>query len=161
MNLARKDVWHNRGRFALTTLGLGTLLMIVMGMGGIYRGLTTEATQLVDKVGVELWVVQRGTRGRFAEISRVPRRLSTAWRPCPEWPKRGLRLSHHPAPACRQTAACLGPRAGLANRQGRVAAAERRAPLAQAHFEMIADRSLGLTLGERLPLGKEIYTVVA
>ncbi len=32
MNLARRDVWHNRGHFALTALGIGTLLMIVMGM---------------------------------------------------------------------------------------------------------------------------------
>jgi putative ABC transport system permease protein len=31
---------------------------------------------------------------------------------------------------------------------------------AQAHFEMIADRSLGLALGERMRLGKETYTVV-
>jgi putative ABC transport system permease protein len=33
-------------------------------------------------------------------------------------------------------------------------------PLGQAHYEMIADRILGLELGTRVPLGKEIYTVV-
>jgi hypothetical protein len=38
MNLALKDIRHNLGRFALTTIGVGMLLMIVMGMGGIYRG---------------------------------------------------------------------------------------------------------------------------
>jgi putative ABC transport system permease protein len=32
--------------------------------------------------------------------------------------------------------------------------------LAQAHFEMVADRSLGLRLGERLRLAKDTYTVV-
>jgi putative ABC transport system permease protein len=33
-------------------------------------------------------------------------------------------------------------------------------PLAQAHFELVADRSLGLKLGEVVPLGREHYTVV-
>ncbi len=32
MNLARKDIQHNLGRFALTTVGIGMLLMVVMGM---------------------------------------------------------------------------------------------------------------------------------
>jgi hypothetical protein len=32
MNLAIRDIRHNAGRFALTTVGIGLLLMIVMGM---------------------------------------------------------------------------------------------------------------------------------
>ncbi|MGP8283921.1 MAG: ABC transporter permease, partial [Desulfomonilaceae bacterium] len=75
MNLAIKDIHHNLSRFSLTALGIGMLLMIVMGMGGIYRGLIEEATLLVDKIGADLWVVQRETRGPFAEISRIPRNL--------------------------------------------------------------------------------------
>jgi putative ABC transport system permease protein len=35
MNLAIRDIRHNFGRFVLTTVGLGLLLMLVMGMGGI------------------------------------------------------------------------------------------------------------------------------
>jgi len=38
MNLAIRDIQHNFGRFVLTTLGVGMLLMIVMGMAGMYRG---------------------------------------------------------------------------------------------------------------------------
>jgi hypothetical protein len=72
MNLAARDVRHHSGRFALTTVGVSMLLMIVMGMGGIYRGLVFEATLLINRLGADLWVVQAGTRGPFAEISRVP-----------------------------------------------------------------------------------------
>jgi putative ABC transport system permease protein len=75
MNLAVKDIRHNLGRFALTTLGIGMLLMIVMGMGGIYRGVVEDATLLIDRIGADLWIVQRDTRGPFAEISRVPSNL--------------------------------------------------------------------------------------
>ena len=75
MNLAAKDIRHNFGRFSLTTIGIGLLLMIVMGMGGIYRGLIEDATLLTDRIGADLWIVQRDTRGPFAEISRVPANL--------------------------------------------------------------------------------------
>ena len=51
------------------------LLMIVMGMLGIYRGLIQDATLLIEGIGADLWVVQSSTRGPFAEMSRVPRNL--------------------------------------------------------------------------------------
>lgn len=35
MNLAVRDIRHNAGRFVFTTVGIGLLLMVVMGMGGI------------------------------------------------------------------------------------------------------------------------------
>ena len=50
MNLASKDIRHNLGRFTLTTLGVGMLLMVVMGMGGIYRGIVEDATLLIDRI---------------------------------------------------------------------------------------------------------------
>ena len=49
--------------------------MIVMGMAGIYRGLIEDATLLVERIGADLWIVQRDTRGPFAEVSRVPKTL--------------------------------------------------------------------------------------
>ena len=39
MNLAIRDIRHNRGRFLLTSVGVGLLLTIVLSMSGIYRGL--------------------------------------------------------------------------------------------------------------------------
>ena len=83
MNLAAQDIRHNLGRFALTAMGIGLLLMLVLGMSGIYQGLVFEATQLVDSIGADLWVVQRNTRGPFAEISRVPANLAFRLRAVP------------------------------------------------------------------------------
>ena len=83
MNLASRDIRHNFGRFVLTTVGLGLLLMLVMGMGGIYRGLVQEATLLVDRIDADLWVVQKDTRGPFAELSRIPANLEDRIRAVP------------------------------------------------------------------------------
>jgi len=79
MNLAVRDIRHNLGRFALTTVGIGLLLMIVMGMGGIYRGLIYEATLLVDQLGADL----SPKSPAFLLI------LKTESGPCRVWPQRG------------------------------------------------------------------------
>ena len=46
MNLAIKDISYNIGRFVLTAVGIGMLRMVVMGMGGIYRGVVEDASML-------------------------------------------------------------------------------------------------------------------
>jgi len=161
VNLAGKDVWHNRGRFALTTLGVGTLLMIVMGMGGIYRGLTTEATQLVEMVGADLWVVQRGTRGPFAEISRMPRILADRVAGVPGV-AHARAFVYHTIQRQRAGRPLRASVLGLdwPSDRGQWLPLVAGRSLEQSHFEMIADRSVGLGLGERLRLGKDTYTVV-
>ena len=75
INLAFKDIRHNLGRFLLTTAGISLLLIVVMGMGGIYRGLIQEATLIIDRAGADVWVVQKDTKGPFAEVSKLPRNL--------------------------------------------------------------------------------------
>jgi putative ABC transport system permease protein len=161
MNLATKDIRHNLGRFALTTLGIGLLLMIVMGMGGIYRGLIREATLLLERIGADLWVVQGGTRGPFAEISRVPANLEDRVRAVPGVAAARRFVSHtiqreyrgRPLRIMVQGLAWPeDPGAWVPLVAGR--------PLQQAHYEMIADRSLGLPLGEKVELGKDVYEVV-
>jgi putative ABC transport system permease protein len=161
MNLATKDIRHNLGRFALTTVGIGLLLMIVMGMGGIYRGLIAEATLLVDQIGADLWVVQGSTRGPFAEISRLPASLEDRARAVPGVASARRFVSHtiqrehsgRPLRVVVQGLAWPDDRGDwiplLAGR-----------PLRQAHYETIADRTLGLPLGEKIKLGKDVYEVV-
>lgn len=161
MNLAAKDIRHNFGRFALTTIGIGLLLMIVMGMGGIYRGLIREATLLVDKIGADLWVVQGSTRGPFAEISRVSANLEDRARAVPgvagarRFVSHTIQREHRGRPLRIVVQGLAWPE----DRGGWIPLVGGR-PLRQAHFEMIADRSLNLPLGERLQLGKDVYEVV-
>jgi putative ABC transport system permease protein len=72
MNLAYRDVQHNLGRFIVTCLGLSLLLGVVLAMIGIYRGLIADAMELIETMDADIWVVERNTRGPFAESSRVP-----------------------------------------------------------------------------------------
>lgn len=161
MNLAVKDIRHNLGRFSLTAVGIGMLLMIVMGMGGIYRGVVEDATLLIDRIGADLWIVQRDTRGPFAELSRVPSNLVHRALAVPgvsearEFVYHTVQREHEGKPLRMAVLGLSWPGdkgEWIPLRSGR--------PLGQNHFEMIADQTLGLHLGERVPLGKETYTVV-
>lgn len=161
MNLAAKDIRHNFGRFALTTIGIGLLLMIVMGMGGIYRGLIREATLLVEHIGADLWVVQKGTRGPFAEISRVPATLEDRARAVAGVASARKFVSHtiqreHQSRPLRMVVQGLS----WPEDQGDWIPLVAGRPLRQSHYEMVADRSLGVPIGHELRLGKDVYRVV-
>jgi putative ABC transport system permease protein len=161
MNLAYKDIRYNLGRFLLTALGVGMLLMMVMGMVGIYRGMIEDATLLIDAMEADLWVVQLNTKGPFAEVSRVPRNLADRVAVVPgvrnarefvyhtiqrEWEGRTLRMAVLGLSWPRDKGEWLPLIAGR--------------PLGQANYEMIADWNTGLELGDTLKLGLDHYTVV-
>ncbi len=161
MNLAMKDIRHNLSRFTLTAVGIGLLLMIVMGMGGIYRGLIEEATLVVDTIGADLWIVQRGTKGPFAEISRVPRTLEdrvravSGVRDARSFVTYSLQRDHNGSPLRMQAQGLSWP-----EDKGDWTPIIAGRALRAAHYEVITDKILGLRLGEKLHLGKNDYTVV-
>lgn len=161
MNLAVRDIRHNAGRFLLTTLGVGLLLMVVMGMRGVYRGIVEDATFLIENVGTDLWVVQGQTQGPFAELSRIPRTLRDRVAAVP-----GIRVAReclfftvqrqHTGKALRMPIFGLDWPTDKGDWLPLIAGR----PMLQNHYEMIADKVLGLSLGERVKLGKDSYSVV-
>ncbi|HMK37639.1 MAG TPA: ABC transporter permease [Desulfomonilaceae bacterium] len=161
MNLAVRDIRHNLSRFLLTAVGIGMLLMIVMGMGGIYRGLIDEATLLVEKIGSDLWVVQHATRGPFAEISRIPRNLEDRLRAVPGvrsargFVTYSLQREYQGKPLRIQVQGLSWP-----EDKGEWLPIISGRHLGASHFEMVADKILGLQLGDVLTFGKNKYTVV-
>ena len=162
MNLAWRDIRHKLGRFILTCLGLSLLLAVVVTMAGIYRGQTADALALVEAIKADLWVVEAGTHGPFAESSRIPgdtreivARIDgvaaagsiTLQNVQIERNGRKLRLQVVGYEPGRPG----GPVSLVAGRE-----------ITRSHYELIADRKTGLTVGETLPLGRKghDYTVV-
>lgn len=161
MNLASKDIRHNLGRFALTTVGIGMLLMVVMGMAGIYRGLIEDATLLIDRIGADLWIVQRDTRGPFAEVSRVPSTLVyralavPGVRSAREFVYHTIQRQHDGKPLRMAVLGLSWP-----EDRGQWLPLSSGRALTQNHYEIIVDQALGFHLHEAIRLGKETYTVV-
>jgi putative ABC transport system permease protein len=153
MNLAYRDIKHNLLRFVLTNFGLSLLLGIVIVITGVYGGLIDDALRQARAANADLWVVEAGTNGPFAESSRIPgdtRELvsrvygvqragavtyQTVQTELNGKPLRLFLVGFEPGRPG-------GPRHLTAGRQ-----------ILRDHYEMIVDRSAGLKLGQDVPLG--------
>ena len=160
VNLALKDIRHNLGRFLLTCLGLSLLLGIVLAMVGIYRGLIVESLGVVRAAGAQVWVVEGGTRGPFAEASRLPgdARIAIAalWGVAAAG---GVSYQNVEAQHRGQTKRLLVIGAQIA-RPGEAPLVDEGRPIFRSRYEAVADRGAGLMLGEQIKLGRNTFTVV-
>ncbi len=161
MNLAMRDVRRHAARFVGTAAGLGLLLSVVIAMQGIYAGMVDDATILTRAMRADLWLVQRDTRGPFAEGSRMDpsvearaaavlgvRRARPYSYQLIQRTDRGMVLR----------IALVG--LGWPDDAGRSLPLLRGRHLQQAHGEIIVDASLGLAIGETLTFAREPYLIV-
>jgi putative ABC transport system permease protein len=161
MNLAVRDIRRHPAPFAISSLGIGLLLTLVLSYAGIYNGFVYEALALINQTGADLWVVQRDTRGPFAEQSRLPEDVRYRIAIVPGvavaspivfytiqrvWNGRPLRIA---VVGYDLHTGVGGPRQIVAGRA-----------IAQSHYEMVADQKLKLPLGTKLRLGLHDYAVV-
>ena len=160
MNLAVRDIRYHRGRFILTSIGLGLLLGVVMSMAGIYRGLFADALAVLDSTGADIWVVQQDTNGPFAENSRIPEDIKYRVQAVP-----GVAEA---APLSFQTIQVerMGKPFrffligydlnGFGGPPGIIAGRDIR----QKHYEMVVAKAMKMEIGEKIHLGLHDYTVV-
>jgi putative ABC transport system permease protein len=160
VNLAYRDVRHNLFRFLLTCFGLSLLLGVVLAMIGIYRGIVVDALTVARNHGVDLWVVEAGSRGPFAEASRIPGDSREAVARLAGVTAAGS-VTYQTVEAER-----LGRKIRLyvigfePSRPGGPVLIAAGRTIAQGHFEIVADRRAGLELGDRVKLGRTIFSVV-
>lgn len=160
MNLAYRDIRHNFGRFLLTCLGLGLLLGVVLAMIGIYRGLVVEALTIARAPAVDLWVVEANTRGPFAEASRIPADTRDAIaRIAGVAAAGGITYQtvevQHRARKLRLYVIGYEP-----TRPGGPPDVVQGRRIGRSHYELVADRSSGLELDDRIRLGRSDFVVV-
>jgi putative ABC transport system permease protein len=160
MNLAIRDIRYHRGRFILTSIGLGLLLGVVLSMGGIYRGLIADALSILDTTRADLWVVQQDTNGPFAESSRIQEDIKYRMALVPGVAQASP-LSFQTVQIGRMgkpfrffvigydLSGFGGPPTITAGRNIR-----------QKHYEMVVSKGMKMGLGEKIHLGLHDYTVV-
>ena len=160
MNLAYRDIRHKFGRFLLTCIGLSLLLGTVLSMIGIYRGLVDDALVLVRSPAADVWVVEGGTRGPFAESSRISGGMREAVARMAGVTSAGS-VTYQSIEALKDGRKIrlyvVGYEPGRPGEPDRVVAGRM---ISRSHFELVADRRTGLALGDRLPLGRDTFTVV-
>ncbi|SED11443.1 putative ABC transport system permease protein [Rhizobiales bacterium GAS188] len=161
MNLAWADIRHHFLRFVIMTIGISALFTATIGMIGLYRGVVYEALLMINGVDADIWISQGDRAGPFAETSEIPGNLDR-------------RLEGVPGVASARRFIQFNQQYEIGGRRLRIAVtgldfpkdAGSWIPLAagrhlySGHYEAIADRSLGLVLGDEIRLGRDAYTIV-
>lgn len=161
MDLAIKDVQRHLGKFIATIVGVGMLFAIVLIMNGIFAGNVADGVWLIENTDTDLWVVERDRGGPFNESSRLPvdTYKSVAATPgvvqASPWITYGVQREVR-GKEQQYTIIGYDVFGGLGG-PGRIVAGR---GIERAHYEMVADKKLGVALGERVHLGWHDYTVV-
>jgi putative ABC transport system permease protein len=162
MNLAVRDMRHNLLRFALTAVGLGLLLGIVVAMMGIYEGALDDALRLPRSGSADLWVVQPRTMGPFAEPSRIPRDTRDLVRRIPGVAAAGAVTFQTVQTVAQGKPLRMFVEGYEPGRPGGPPALVAGHGITESHYQIVVDRSSGLAPGDELRLGpyRDAYTVV-
>ena len=161
MNLAIKEIKHTTGKFIATAMGVGMLLGIVLIMIGVLRGMISDTKVLANDIQADLWVVQDKTIGPFAESSKIHEDLKNILKAVS-----GVKIT---APFTFQTTQFpLKTRTikvtvvgydvfGDINPIKRLVSG--RLPN-KDHYEIVINNKLKRKIGEKIKLGKDIFTIV-
>jgi len=159
--LAWRDISANMLRFVLAAAGVGFLLTGCMGIMGLYRGVLHDALLTIEDIGADLWVVQGGRAGPFAEGSAVTPTLdrrvegvagTTSVR---RFVQNNLQFD---IDGQRRRISVTG--LDFPKDQGAWVGLSEGRLIQAARGEAIADASLGLALGQEVRLGRDSYRVV-
>ncbi|MFZ1575907.1 MAG: ABC transporter permease [Chromatiaceae bacterium] len=161
MDLAIQDVRRHLGKFIATILGVGLLFAIVLIMNGIFAGNVADGVWLIENTDTDLWVVERDRGGPFNEQSRLPEDAYKSIAATPGVARAspfiayGVQREIH-GKEQQYTIIGYDVFGGLGG-PGRIVEGR---PIERAHYELVADKKLGVALGERVRLGVHEYTVV-
>lgn len=160
INLASRDILHGWGKFIFTGLGLGLLIGVTLTMAGVYRGMVDDAQVLIENAGADLWVVQQGTLGPYAEPSSVRDDVANDLLSLP-----GIREAGNVAYLTMQIqykgkgirVMLVGYESGKPGEPPCLVAGR---PIARPHYEALADLKTGLAVGDRIAIRRNEFTVV-
>ncbi len=160
ISLAGRDILHSWSKFVLTGIGLGLLIGVTLTMAGVYRGMVDDAKALLNNSGADIWVVQQGTQGPYAESSNLRDDVY-----------RALLTQPGVSRAANVTYLTMQVRVGNTDVRAMVVGFEPGQPgepgylvagrqITRSHYEAVADMKTGFQLGDTLRIRRHDYRVV-
>lgn len=73
VSLARKNLFHDRTRFAITLVGIAFAVTLMLAQVGVYLGFVTNSSQLIDHTGADIWMTCQKT-ANFDSAKPMPER---------------------------------------------------------------------------------------
>ncbi|KGM55020.1 ABC transporter permease [Lysobacter daejeonensis GH1-9] len=164
ISLAGRDILHAWAKFVFTGIGLGLLIGVTLVMAGVYRGMVDDGKALLDNSGADLWVVQQGTLGPYAESSSVNddmyRTLSAM-----QGVEEASNITYLTMQVRKDESDVRAMVVGIAPGGNGTSAGWppyliTGRQITRSHYEAVADVATGFTLGDRLTIRRNQYTVV-
>lgn len=148
--------WRSR-RFLIAGIGASTVFALTLLMAGLVHSFQTEPKRVLGAIGADAWVMPAGVDGVFTTISVLPETTVAQVAKLP-----GVR-SASGVVVLHQTVQSHGTKDVnvLAYDDGGLGTPDvRSGRLPQAPLELVADDSLKVKVGSRLPLGGKGFRVV-
>jgi len=164
ISLAGRDILHAWGKFVFTGIGLGLLIGVTLIMAGVYRGMVADGKALLDNSGADLWVVQKGTLGPYAEPSSVNDDVYRALLSI-AGVARAANVTYltmqvgHDGHDVRSLVVGIAP-GDLGATPGWPPHLIAGRQITRGHYEAVTDIATGFQLGDRLSIRRNHYTVV-
>ena len=160
ISLAGRDILHSWSKFVLTGIGLGLLIGVTLTMAGVYRGMVDDAKALLNNSGADIWVVQQGTQGPYAESSSLRDDVYRALLALP-----GISRAANVTYLTMQVrlgntdvrAMVVGFEPGQPGEPGYLVAGRQ---ITRSHYEAVADVKTGFQLGDTIRIRRHDYRVV-
>src|SRR5882724_3494428 len=161
MNIAWIDIRYHFFRFVMATVGVGLLFSATIGMIGLYRGVVFEALMIIREMGGDIWVVQGDRAGPFAEDSEISGTLARRLEGVAgiKWSKKFIQFNQQFEIGGRPVRIAI---TGLdyPDDNGSWVPLVAGRYLYSGHYEAIANESLGFSLGSRIRIRRDDYTIV-
>ncbi len=163
ISLAGRDILHSWGKFVFTGVGLGLLIGVTLSMAGIYRGMVDDAKIMLDNTGADLWVLQQGTQGPYAESSSLYDDVYRSLLLMPGVQRAAnvtyltMQVGHGGRDVSTMVVGVMPGEPGSLG-QPRFLVAGRH--ITRSHYEAVADVTAGFQLGERIRIRRNLYTIV-
>jgi putative ABC transport system permease protein len=160
INLAGRDIGHHLGRFVFTGIGLGLLIGVTLTMAGVYRGMVSDGRAVIAASGADLWVVQKDTLGPWAEPSSVRDDVYRTLAVLPgvaEAANVAYLTMQVPVNGKDVRVMLAGIEPGALGEPAQIVSGR---PLLNSHYEAVADRATGLSVGDSVTIRRHDYTVV-
>ena len=131
-----------------------------MGMIAIYRGLVEEALGLARAMNADVWIVEGETRGPFAEASRLPgdtrEMVSSLWgvQAAGAVLFQNIEITHRTGV---RRLMLVGWEPG---RLGGPPEIQEGRTITRSRYELVANSQAGLSIGEKVLIGRQTFTVV-
>jgi putative ABC transport system permease protein len=163
ISLAGRDIQHAWGKFVFTGVGLGLLIGVTLTMAGVYRGMVDDAKALLDNSGADLWVVQQGTLGPYAESSSLYDDLYRGILGMPGVTRAAnvtyltMQVRHSGQDVRAMVVGVVTGSPGQPGQPGYLVSGRR---ITRSHYEAVADMAAGFKLGDQIQIRRNLYTVV-